>query len=58
MVSYRDVQRLVDLERGLTDAALVLARAAADTGRRTPLDSVIESFGYTRAQLESMADPA
>lgn len=58
VVSYRDVQRLAELERDLTDVALVLARAASDTGRRTPLDSVIESFGYTRAQLESMADPA
>ncbi len=57
VVSYRDVQRLADLERDLTDVALVLARAASDSGNRSPLDDVISSYGYTRQQLASMDDP-
>lgn len=58
VVSYRDVERLAELERDLVDVALVLSRAAADTGRRTPLDKVIGSLGYTREQLVAMDDPA
>jgi len=57
VVSYRDVQRLADLERDLTDVALVLARAASDSGNRSALDDVISSYGYTRQQLASMDDP-
>lgn len=57
VVSYRDVQRLADLERDLTDVALVLARAASDSGNRSSLDDVISSYGYTRQQLASMNDP-
>ena len=58
VVSYRDVQRLDELERTLTDVALVLSRAAADTGQRTSLDDAIVSFGYTRDELNSMDAPA
>jgi len=58
VVSYRDVQRLGELERTLTDVALVLSRAAADTGHRTSLDEVIASVGYTRDELNNMDDPA
>lgn len=57
VVSYRELQRLQALERDLVDVALVLARAATDTGRRTSLDDVIESVGYSRAQLDAMDDP-
>jgi antitoxin (DNA-binding transcriptional repressor) of toxin-antitoxin stability system len=57
VVSYRDVQRLADLERDLTDVALVLARAASDSGNRSSLDDVIASYGYTRQRLASMEDP-
>lgn len=41
-------------EQDLTDALLVLSRAATDSGRRTSLDAVIASLGLTREQLESM----
>ena len=58
VVGYRDVERLLELVRDLTDLALVLARAASDSGRRTSLDAVIEAAGYTRAELEAMDDPA
>lgn len=58
VVGYREVERLVELERDLTDVALVLARAASDSGRRSALDAVIESAGYTREQLAEMDDPA
>lgn len=58
IVSYEEVLRLDALERDLTDLALVLARAATDTGERTSLDEVIEAAGYTREQLEQMPDPA
>lgn len=57
VVSYRELQRLQALERDLVDVALVLARAATDTGRRISLDEVITSFGYTREQLDAMDDP-
>jgi prevent-host-death family protein len=58
VVSYRDVQRLAELERDLVDVALVLARSASDSGNRTSLDDVVTSLGYTREQLDSMDDPA
>jgi prevent-host-death family protein len=58
VISFRELQRLQALERDLVDLALVLTRAATDTGRRTSLDDVIASMGYTREQLASMDDPA
>lgn len=58
VISFHELQRLQGLERDLVDVALVLARAATDTGRRTSLDEAIESLGFTRDQLASMDDPA
>jgi len=58
VVSYQDVLRLGELERTLTDVALVLSRAAADTGHRTSLDEAITAFGYSRDELNTMDDPA
>lgn len=57
VIGYAELQRLQALERDLVDVALVLARAATDTGRRTGLDAVIESFGYSREQLAAMDEP-
>lgn len=57
VISYQEFQHLQALERDLVDVALVLARAATDSGRRTSLDDVIESAGYTREQLAIMDDP-
>jgi prevent-host-death family protein len=53
------IDRLTDLEEAaadLRDLALVLARAAADTGRRTPLDDVLTAFGHTRESLSALPD--
>lgn len=58
VISFHELQRLQGLERDLVDVALVLARAAMDSGRRTSLDEAIESLGFTRDQLASMDDPA
>lgn len=58
VVGYGELQRLASMERDLIDVALVLSRAATDTGRRTSLDEVIERFGFTREQLQAMDDPA
>lgn len=58
VISFHELQRLQGLERDLVDVALVLARAATDTGTRTSLDEAIESLGFTRDQLASMDDPA
>jgi prevent-host-death family protein len=46
-----DVARLDELTRlrdDLRDLALVIGRAAADDGRRTPLDEVVDAFGRAR----------
>jgi len=38
------------------DIALILARAATDTGARISLDEVITAFGYDRLTLEAELD--
>jgi prevent-host-death family protein len=58
VISFAELQRLQGLERDLVDVALVLARAATDSGRRTSLDAAIESAGFTREQLTALDDPA
>ncbi|WP_432831654.1 hypothetical protein [Dactylosporangium sp. CA-092794] len=40
----------------LRDLALVVARSAADTGRRIPLDEVLGVFGHTRESLAALPD--
>lgn len=40
----------------LHDLALVLARAATDSGRRTSLDEVLTAFGHTRDSLDDLPD--
>lgn len=54
------VERLAGLDKAaedLLDLALVLARTAADSGQRIPLDDVIAAFGHTRESLASLPDP-
>lgn len=53
VVSARQLDRLRELERELRDAALVIVRAATDTGVRTSLDNAMEAFGLDRAELEA-----
>lgn len=53
------IGRLAELEEAaadLRDLALVLARAATDSGRRTSLDDVLEAFGHTRESLAALPD--
>jgi hypothetical protein len=40
----------------LRDLALVLARSATDSGRRTSLDEVLDAFGHTRESLATLPD--
>jgi len=56
VVSIRRLNELRSLEADLRDAALVLARAATDTGARTDLDDAITAFGFNRAGLETELD--
>lgn len=56
IVSTARLAELQSLEADLRTTALILARAATDTGSRTDLDEVIDALGYTRAQLEAEVD--
>jgi prevent-host-death family protein len=56
IVSMRHLDELAELEADLRSAALVLARAASDDGRRTDLDEVITALGFDRSELESELD--
>jgi prevent-host-death family protein len=53
VVSMARLEQLRSLESELRDIALVLARAATDTGARTDLDEAILAFGFDRADLET-----
>jgi prevent-host-death family protein len=53
VVSMRRLDQLRVLEADLRDLALVMTRAATDTGARTELDEVISSFGFDRTELEA-----
>ncbi|HEY8719962.1 type II toxin-antitoxin system prevent-host-death family antitoxin [Pengzhenrongella sp.] len=56
VVSTRQLDQLRTLEGDLRDAALVIIRAATDTGARGSLDEAIAAFGFSRAELESELD--
>lgn len=53
VVSMRRLEQLRSLEADLRDIALVLTRAATDTGARVGLDEAITAFGFDRAELEA-----
>lgn len=53
VVSTRQLDEIHRLEDDLRDAALVILRAATDTGARTSLDDAIAAFGFDRAELEA-----
>ena len=52
VVGMKRMQSILEREDDLRSAALVLSRAATDTGNRTSLDDVITAFGFDRAELE------
>jgi antitoxin (DNA-binding transcriptional repressor) of toxin-antitoxin stability system len=56
VVSMRRLAEIDDAVADLQDLALVLARSATDTGRRTSLDEVLSAFGHTRESLAAMPD--
>jgi PHD/YefM family antitoxin component YafN of YafNO toxin-antitoxin module len=56
VVSTDRISELEEAVADVRDLALVLARAAADTGRRVPLDDVLEACGQTRESLEALPD--
>lgn len=53
VVGISRFEELVELERDLRSAALVLARLASEDGKRSTLDEVIASFGLDREILEA-----
>jgi len=52
IVGMNRIQSILEREDDLRSAALVLSRAATDTGNRTSLDEVISALGFGRAELE------
>jgi antitoxin (DNA-binding transcriptional repressor) of toxin-antitoxin stability system len=56
VVSMRRLAEIDAAVADLHDLALVLARSATDTGRRTPIDAVLSAFGHTRESLEALPD--
>ncbi|MEV0647838.1 hypothetical protein AB0I28_21480 [Phytomonospora sp. NPDC050363] len=56
VVSYTRLSELEDAAADLRDLALVLSRAATDSGRRTSLDDVIAAYGHTRESPVALPD--
>lgn len=56
VVSFRRLAELEETLADLQDLALVLARAATDSGRRTSLDDVLVAYGHTRESLATLPD--
>ncbi|WP_330272391.1 type II toxin-antitoxin system Phd/YefM family antitoxin [Lentzea sp. NBC_00516] len=53
------MSRLAEIDEAaadLRDLALVLARSAVDSGRRTSFDDVLAAFGHTRESLAAVED--
>lgn len=53
IVSAREIEELRKGREDLADALLALSRFLTDTGKRTDLDDVIESLGFSRAELKA-----
>jgi len=47
------LNRLLELEQDVHDLAVVANRLSNDSGRRVSLDEVIDTLGFTRAELEA-----
>jgi antitoxin (DNA-binding transcriptional repressor) of toxin-antitoxin stability system len=56
VVSMRRLNELEEAAADLRDLALVLVRAATDSGRRTSIDDVLSAFGHTRESLAALPD--
>ena len=53
VVGIGRLESILQREDDLRSAALVLARAATDTGARTSLDDIISALGFDRDELEA-----
>jgi len=53
VISVDHFARIAEVEEDLHDAALVLARAATDSGVRGSLDEALVMFGLDRAELDA-----
>jgi hypothetical protein len=47
------LNRLLELEQDVRDLVVVADRLSNDSGRRVSLDEVIDTLGFTRAELEA-----
>ncbi|MEI4273727.1 type II toxin-antitoxin system Phd/YefM family antitoxin [Klenkia sp. LSe6-5] len=56
VVSMRHLHEIQRLEDDLRDTALLLARAATDSGKRIALDEVITALRFDRAEIEAELD--
>ncbi|MET7462521.1 prevent-host-death family protein [Nonomuraea sp. NPDC005501] len=56
VVSICRLDELESAAADLRDLALVLARAASDTGERVSLDEVLAAFGHTRESLAAVLE--
>jgi len=56
VVGIQRLRELDDAATDLRDLALVVVRAATDTGARTSLDDVLAAFGHTRESLAALPD--
>lgn len=56
VVSMRHLAEIRRLEADLRETALLLSRAATDSGHRIGLDEAITAFGFDRTELEAELD--
>ncbi|MFC7328409.1 type II toxin-antitoxin system prevent-host-death family antitoxin [Marinactinospora rubrisoli] len=56
VVGYARLAELEQAEEDLRDLALVMARAATDTGERIPFEDAMKAFGLTKESLEAHPD--
>lgn len=56
VISISRLAEVDEIEADLRDLALVLARIATDSGRRTGLDEVLSAFGHSRESLAALPD--
>ncbi|MEU0884551.1 type II toxin-antitoxin system prevent-host-death family antitoxin [Lentzea sp. NPDC005914] len=56
VVAMSHLSEIDEAAADLRDLALVLARSAVDSGRRTSFDDVLAAFGHTRESLSAVED--
>jgi prevent-host-death family protein len=56
LIGVERLRQLQEAEDALADLALLAARIMTDSGQRTTLDEVLETYGVTREELREL-DP-